>query len=334
MACAIRVKYTRTHYNGSAALPESVKGAKELKKYNTELTTLLAKIHSMFEEDLYDAKSRCAQVRICLKNHDFRNEMCEVAHNDFVYAATKLPQSSAYIQAQQAAQECLEQLELVRKMMVTNKQQKKTTVRKLRTIIAREKKSQLMLPALVVDKNASIIAKHLESVAIDDESPTVKNLRSMISQTKQNHCTVAKNLLKQAAVLMDAMRNQHILTYNTAAESTIGAIITHASSCSAFMRQTLNLEKPTLQHKPKSTSISNPNNYYVTVEVNSGLHAKFNAWPHDIRVVVYGDSVLNATDEKYEPRILYSYVFDNLLAETILTDEAIEAFEKAQANLK
>jgi len=366
MACAIRSKYTRTHYNGATPIDtdaaavlskEPIKGAKELKKYTTELTTLLANIQSEFETDLSRPECNVNHVkRICLKDHDARNEMCQVAHNDFVYAAVKLPQCSVFLQAKAAAQECLEQIELVRKMMVTNKQQKKTTIRKLRRVIAREKKAKLMLPALVIDKNPAIINHHLNSIALEDEdsSPTVKSLRSMVSETKQNHRTVGKNLLKQAAALMDAMRNQHLLTYKVAAESTIGAIMNHASACSAFMRQTHHLaviqfcasrwwneyEKPAAL----STTPHPPNNYHVAAELSSGLHAKFdvshtshylsfleeNCPVPDIRIVVYTDPVLNAVTKEYEQPVVCSYVFDDILAETILTDEAIEAFEEAQ----
>jgi hypothetical protein len=367
MACAIRSKYMRTHYNGATTIDptaaavlskEPIKGAKELKKYTTELTTLLANIQSEFETDLSRPECNVNVRRICLKDHDARNEMCQVAHNDFVYAAVKLPQCSAFLQAKEAAQECLGQIELVRKMMVTNKQQKKTTIRKLRCVIAREKKAKLMLPALVIDKNPAIINHHLNSIALEDEdsSPTVKSLRSMISETKQNHRTVSKNLLKQAAALMDAMRNQHLLTYKVAAESTIGAIMSHASACSAFMRQTHHLaviqfcasqwwneyEKPALLQT--TTTPHPPNNYYVVAELSSGLHAKFvvshtshylsfleeNCPVPDIRVVVYADPVLNAVTKEYEQPVVCSYVFDDILAETILTDEAIEAFEEAQ----
>ena len=358
MACAIRVKYTRTHYNGAAVLPESVKGVKELKKYIIEMTTLLANIQSTFEADLARPESSVGRrVRICLKDHDFRNEMCQIAHADFVYAETQLPECSAYIQAKQAAHDCLAQIELVRKMMVTNKQQKKTTIRKLRRVIAREKKAQLMLPALVIDKTSALIDRHLQSVSLEgeDASPTIKSLLSIISETKQNHRTVSKNLLKQAADLMDAMRNQHLLTYSMAAESTIGAIMNHASACSAFMQQTLRLsviqfcasrwwnefEKPANPNHPHADTY-----YYVSVELNSGLHAKFdvshsghylsfieeNGPVPDIRVVVYATN-MNTLINECDKRVHCSYVLDNALAETILTDEAIEAFEEAQIYL-
>jgi hypothetical protein len=276
--------------------------------------------------------------------------MCRIAHNDFVYAATMLPQCSAFLQAKEAVEECLGQIELVRRMVVTNKQQKKTMIRKLRNLIARERQAHMMLPALVIDKNPA--TQHImKSVAAleeeeDESSPTIKGLRAVIAQTKQNHRTVGKNLLKQATALMDAMRNQHIFAYKTAAESTIGAIMNHASACSAFMRQTLHLaviqfcasrwwnefEKP-------ATTTTTSTTYRIKAELASGLHAKFDV-SHtghylsfleegcpvpDIRIVVYAATAATNDNE----RVYCSYVFDNTLAETILTDEAVEAFEEA-----
>jgi len=364
MACAIQRKYNRVHNNSNNSNNnnKTVNGAKDLKRYVTEMMTLLANIQSEFEADATRASSKFNDTkfndtakRICsnpnlkdanLKEHEVRNEMCRVAHNDFVYSATKLPQCSAFLQAKEAAEECLGQIEQVRKMMVTNKQQKKTTIRKLRTLIVRERQT----PAIITQHLMKSVA--LEEEEEEESSPTIKGLRAVIAQTKQNHRTVGKNLLKQATVLMEAMRNQHILTYKTAAESTIGAILNHASACSAFMRQTMHLaviqfcasrwwnefEKPA--KAPTTTT------YRVKAELASGLHAKFDV-SHtghylsfleegcpvpDIQIVVYATDATNATNatNANHERVYCSYMFDDLLAETILTDEAVEEFEEAR----
>lgn len=355
MAYAAQTKYTRVHYNGAAVYPDSVKGAKDLKMYVNNMTALLTSIQFSFERDLTSPDATYRTVCTCVGDYEFRCKMCEIAHRDFVHAATKLPQFSALIQAKEAAQECLGQTELVRKMMVANTQQNKTTIRKLLRMIAREKKAHMMLPALVIDKNPVIITQHLmRSVTLEEESPTVTGLRAMITETKQHHRTVAKKLLTQAAALMDAMRNQHLLAYNAAAEYTVGAIMTHATACSAFMQQSLRLSVVQFcasrwWNEFEKTAFDNRNTYHVTAELVSGLHDKFDV-SHtghylsfleegcsapDIQIVVYMDPALknpNNDSATNDERILCSYMFDNALAEMILTDEAIEAFEDARAN--
>lgn len=321
--------------------PTSVNGAKELKYYIKEITEILTNIRSEFETDLAGKGTSFIPIRICREEYDLRCKRCAVEHRNFVHTITSVPKYSIFLQAEAAALDCLAQMELVRKMMVTNKQQKKTTVRNLRRIIARESKASLLLPALSLDKEMDTVSRHLQMIAANKEAPLVTELKAMVTITKQNHRTVAQNLLKQAGTLMTTMRYNHILAYKAAAETTIGEIMNHASACHAFMRQTLHLAvieycaSRWFHSSSSAASEGDGDVESVTAELVSGLDRTFdmsrsgsyfsflaeNRPIPEIIIMVWGDSEYRTIE------------FDQTFAETIITDEAIAAFEQEQATL-
>ena len=375
-------KYARVHNNiprkpsnEISILSVSVNGAKELKSYIDAVTDTFTEIRATFESDLNQSAARCEELPICLGDHEFRAKMCVICHNDLVYAATKLPQSSPFLQGEEAAVDALAQLECLRKMLVNNKQQKKTSIRRIRRLIANELKTVQLLPSLLgigLDKKASVVDTHIKMLSLEDEPASVKGFRKLIEETKKTHRTISRNLLKQVNLQMKTMRNLYIPTYIDAAQITTGAISVHASACRAFLRQTLHLAviqycASLWWHEYEKTALYpelNSSECHVIAELESEsrsesrpslLEKKFDisrtasymafvdedAPIPKIRISVYGnpvktakkdnsDSDSNSNDETYETPLLCAYDFDQTLAETIFTDEAVAAFENAQ----
>jgi len=259
-------KYTRVHNNiprpnpnsspnsspssspilkgNKSILSISVNGVKELKAYVDETTKTLAEIRATFESDLKQDAARCDEIPICLGDHEFRAKMCAISHRDVVYAATSLPQMSPFLQSEEAALEALAQIECIRKMLVNNKRQKKTTIRNIRKLITAELKNMHLLPSLLgigFDKKASVVDAHIRLLSLEDEPASVKGLKKLIEEAKQQHLTVSRNLLKHVNSQIGTMRNLYIPEYIAAAQHTAGAVITHASACRAFLHQTLHL---------------------------------------------------------------------------------------------
>lgn len=373
-------KYARVHNNiprkpsnEISILSISVNGAKELKSYIDAVTDTFTEIRATFESDLNQSAAKCEELPICLGDHEFRAKMCVICHNDLVHAATKLPQSSPFLQGEEAAVDALAQLECLRKMLVNNKQQKKTSIRRIRRLIANDLKTVQLLPSLLgveVGKQASVVDTHIRMLSLEDEPASVKGFRKLIEETKKTHRTISRNLLKQVNSQMKTMRNLYIPAYINAAQITAGAISVHASACQAFLRQTLHLaviqycaslwwheyEKAGLypelnssechviaelasESRPslleKKFDISRTASYMAFVDEDTPIPK--------IRISVYGNPVKpakkdtsnsngnsNCNDETYETPLLCAYDFDQTLAETIFTDEAVAAFENAQ----
>jgi hypothetical protein len=299
-------------------------GAKELGEYITQVKSMITQVKENFMHEMADSEARCRKQRCRGSSHDFAMEMCSITHHDFIYKETKLPQFSAFLQALAVANDCLDQVEALRKMLVNNKQQKKTAIRTLRE-----------LRNCLHSHNAEL-----------EPNPTTKRVQQAIEMTKQNHRTVSKGLIDQATKLMSAMRTRYILGVVNAAEDTTGAVLEHEKKCQAFMTQCLRLSAIEFCAKLwwfDETQNSDPNNsknYYIHAEV---VHETPSCLDHHFKasraatyfefcaenrpapricITVHGDP-----EEGNNNPLICTYELDQELAETILTDEAIDQFE-------
>jgi hypothetical protein len=339
---------TTTNETAGNTFMRRVKGAKDLKEYIEWMTKMTGDVAREFQHDLKQEKAVVRRNRICRGGPDFSAEMCEIAHNDFVYQMTQLPQSSEYLQTTDILLGSIQQLESIRKMLVNNKQQKKTTIRRIRNIINVARSSAAAAAAaaaLTHDECGEVMMVELEHPATED-CQTVKELYGLIEMTKQNHRTISKQLIEnQVWPIMCALRTRHVLAFKLAAENTIGEIIHHAEKCRAFMLRCrwlalveygasswwLETQKDPMDHSYYHVSAVivgeeeeeedefkkfNPKKQYPAF-----LDQLMNA---NIRIVVTGD------DSRFR---VAAYDLTRELSETILTEDAINAFENTQNDL-
>ena len=337
--------------------PTSVKGAKELKEYIDRTNELVQAIRTEFEKDLKDPRARVEKPNTFLGTRNISCEMCEIAHNDYVYYETKLPQHSAFLQAEQIVLVAIDALEHFRKMLVTNKQQKRTMLRNIRRSIASER-SALALPPSMQHRSSSSLSLSSSSsqsfaaaAAITDhpdhgvkmdepfeclleyEGPAIKGLKQLGEQLKQNHRTIARNILIQVQPILVAMRTRNILAYKLAAENTIGKIIHHAEKCRAFFAQCryfacieycasawwMETQRDPMDHSP----------YYVRAVLES--ESSPSSFSETARPVsVFGETsqqVIIEVQSANNTDVVFSQYLDQELAGIILTEEAVRAFE-------
>jgi len=308
-----------------------VKGVKELNTYIKQISKLVTDVAHEFQNDLRQEKAVIRRTRICRGGPNVSAEMCEIAHNDFVYHMTQLPQSSEYLQTTGILLGIIEQLENIRKLLVTNKQQKKMAIRRIRSIIKGM-------------QNAANIEEDQYQELEPEMTETQKELRSLIEMTKEHHRAISKRLIEdQVAPIIRVLRTRHILAFKTAAENTIGEIIQHAEKCRAFLLRCRWLALVEYcasawwfetQKDPMDSSY-----YQVTAvivgEEEENEFKRFNPKKQytafldqlmntDIRIVVTGDDSRNRVAQ---------YDLTNELSETILTEDAINAFENEQNDL-
>jgi len=315
---------------GTIFMPR-VKGVKELNTYIEQISKLVTDVAHEFQNDLRrQEKAIIRRSRICRGGPNVSAEMCEIAHNDFVYRMTQLPQSSEYLQMTGILLGSIQQLENIRKLLVSNKQQKKTAIRRIRSII------KGMRNAADIDEDDQELEPEI--------TQTEKELRSLIEMTKEHHRVISKRLIEdQVTPIIRVLRTRHILAFKTAAENTIGEIIQHAEKCRAFLLRCRWLALVEFcasswwfetQKDPMD-----PSYYQVTAvivgEEEENEFKRFNPkkqYPAfldqlmntDIRIVVIGD----------DSRIrVAQYDLTRELSETILTEDAINAFENEQNDL-
>ena len=324
------------------AIANTINGAKELKQYIQDMTQLAESICAVFERDLQQPRAVVNytdndSISIGQGNHEFNAKMCQVAHSDFVYNNTQLSQSSQVLQCESVVKDCLARLEELRKMLVNNKQQKKTTINAIRRII-------------IADINSSSnSAQVFEEIAY--QSPCVIMLRGLIEQTKQNHKTVNRNILDQVRAIVLDMRSRHIRMFEQAAQQTVEAIIQHADKCRVFMTQCRHLAiveycaylwwTKTQQEQYHQQQ----NNYYVSAllaEDNgelkrfnaasaSGLSVAASRRPMNVQIFIHER---NEMRQPAKDECILMYELDESLAAEILTDEAIQTFEDDERDAK
>jgi hypothetical protein len=215
-------------FTATAAI--KLKGAKDLTKYTTAVLETLGRIDEQFQADLTSPGAIVDVSAIQDKNLRFKAEMCAVEQRTFVHNISRC-HPSPVVSAKDDADKCLANLENLRKMLVNNKQQKKTTIKQVRGIIQR------MCSAAA----ATIALLQIVQVVPDASYPVTNELKGLIVQVKQNHKTVAKNLREQAIFNMRQMRNC-ILAYQCAAETTIQQILNHGEKTRAMVRKYQDIE--------------------------------------------------------------------------------------------
>lgn len=327
-------------------LTTTVNGAKELGEYITQVKSMITQVQENFMREMADSEARCRKQRCRGSSHDFAIEICGVTHADLIYKETKLPQSSAFLQALAVANDYLGQLEALRKMLVNNKQQKKTAIRKLREL--RNQIHQQLISATNLD---------LE-LEIKSPNPTIISVQQMIEITKQNHRTVSRGLIDQATKLITVMRARYILGVVKAAEDTAGAVLEHEKKCQAFITQCLRLSAIEYCAKlwwfgTQNPDPNNSKNYYIRADVvhdygDAVEGERPNRFDHYFKASRAAAYFEFCAENKPVPRIcitvhgdpdpergntsplICKYELDQEFAETILTDEAIDQFEESR----
>lgn len=321
-----------------------VKGVKDLKEYIEWMSKMIVDVAHEFQHDLKQEKAVIRRTRICRGGLDFSAEMCEIAHNDFVYHMTQLPQSSEYIQTTGILLGSIQQLENIRKMLVNNKQQKKTAIRRIRMIINMERSAAAALDGCVsAAEEDDMMMVELEHPATED-GPIIKELYGLIEMTKQNHRTISKRLIEeQVCPIMRALRTRHVLAFKLAAENTIGEIIHHAEKSRAFMLRCRWLAL--VEYCASSWWLEtqkdpmDPSYYHVSaVIVGEEEENEFKRFNPKKQYPAFIDQLTNAairivvTGDDSRIRVA-QYDLTRELSETILTEDAINAFENEQNDL-
>ena len=231
-----------------------VKGAKDLKEYIDGISKLVVDVSHELQRDLKEEKATIQKVQLCRGGPDFSAEMCAIAHRDFVYQMTELPQSSEYLQTRSIMLSSIQQLENIRKMLVNNKQQKKTAIRRIRKIIKMERRSAAAEAAEAAEaarqnnddddgcgfltpceNDDDVMMVELEPRVVED-SQTIEEMYQLIEMIKQDYRTISRHLIEhQVCPIMLALRSRHVLAFKLAAENTICEIIHHAEKCRGFL---------------------------------------------------------------------------------------------------
>ena len=330
-----------------------IKGAKDLKEYINRISEITQGVRREFDCDVKEPRACVEEPKTFLGSRSFDVTMCKVSHDSVLHSETKLPQHSKFLQAEKTVNDGLELLENIRKMLVTNKQQRNVTVKNLKKtrhlgvktgkINDLKKEREITEQGGVYQVPNSRAAAVVEEVELEHQTAKDKKIKMLIQQVQQNHRTVAHNLCKQAELIVRALRTRDILAYKQAAENTIQKIIRHADLCRKFIQDCrriacieycasawwMETQRDPMDHSP----------YYLTA-VSEGVPTRFNASAEEYSALVSGHraqppiliQVQSAERSSHDNtcQIVFSEYLDQQLAETILTEEAVRAFEEEE----
>jgi hypothetical protein len=297
----------------------TVNGAKELKQYIQDMNNLIQSIRSEFQNDLKQPRACVEEPKTFLGSRKFDVTMCKVSHDCYVYSQSVLPQESTFIQTEQVVLDHLKELEHLRKMIITNKQQKKTAIRYIRRI-----QSSLRERSQLVQANTDVNEPF--ECLLEYENHEIENLNQLIGILKQNYRTNARKLCEQAHQTLIVLRTRDILAYKIASENTIGAIIHHAEKCRTFITQCrfiacieycahtwwMDTQKDPMDHSS-----------YCVTAISEGEPIRYSG---DVTTVK--NQRIKIDIRSYDNNsIVFTEYLNQDLAEIILTEEAIYAFE-------
>ena len=332
-------------------------GANDIKEYIQYMTEAAQRIRDEFKRDLQGANAVVKKEGRTHGSHDFKADMTAVKHRSFIYKKECLPQSSQFLQAEMPVVECLKQLEDIRKMVVNQKQEKNTMDSMIKKGMGKKMLKQIISGecqrGVVITTTTTAVAAAsndhdddhdhddmlpAEFCELEHESLTTKALNELIEKNKQNHATLSKNLLKQAEAIMTMLR-RHILAFKIAAEDTIGEIIHHAEKCRAFIAHMRHLDiieycASAWWHQTQKDAMDS-DEYFVTLDA-VGEPTDFNAFSLQKPHTAFPDSpmssvlkirVVGLQTTIGEENLICEYVLDRELAETIITEQSLEALQ-------
>lgn len=322
---------------GNVITTTSISGANELMKYIKGITELTEEIRREFEESLRQPDANVEYHRSEKSTQYTNAEMSVVSHRTLVYHKTSLSEHSKYLHANEVMIETLNLLENLRKMLVNNKQQKKTTVRNIRATINELKRHQqqwiaFLKPELELEASSSAAAT----------SPSIVRLEMEIETTKQNHRTITNRILTQVNLLCLTTR-RNILNFKLAAEETIGEIVCHAEKCRAFIMKCRQLE--VIEFCASIWWFDKYHSEFITEhpelsECHFTVSAELDERHTRSTMMTTGWSIerdrIKIVVQCFDPMVITvgEYDLDQSLAKEILTDEAIQAFEDETVDAK
>ena len=323
---------------GNIYFIKTVKGPKDLKQFIDQQLKFIQQTREELHTDIQEPRATVDTLPTFLNNTDwrFRAELCQNDHKSFVYKCTGLPQFSTWLQTEATHNEALDQLEHLRKMLVTNKQQKRTAIRKFQDIIKLVKQQERreerlssptfdFVTTMSTDDHDDYYDDRYDVVLEAEDSAIVKALKAQIETTKQNHRTISRNLLEQVNSIMRALKRNNV-ELKKSAEHTVGEIIHHAEKCRAFITKCFDYSvllycASAWWHQTQKDAMDD-GYYHLEVEAVDPEETKFNPnvpapTEHHLRICVFRGNSIHPND------LVHVYDFDQDLAQAIYTQETI-----------
>ena len=273
-----------------------VRGAKELKGRIQEYVTLVNEMKNNYERSINTPEAQVVYAPICVPLHEFHASQCAVKHRDFI---RKVSRESQALSIPETNVNCaLVALEKFRKMLVTNKQQRKTAHKENRRVSSA---IQASLQTTMDDLEPPMNAFSVELLKID-------------AAAKQHHRTMSRNILEEVNRLLVQLRTQFISALQVALDDSVGKIVQHAEESREAIERTRRLallEYCASRWFHAQKEAMDPKEYFV------GIHEIEGGGGHVIKVHTFQDR---------EEILVATYDVNDEFVDQVLTEESITEF--------
>jgi len=273
-------------------------------------------IKERFHDDIYQGRlARFEPEPICIEIFNFRVQYRALQHREFIQlTCADVVDESGELTLNQH----LKQLDKLRKMLVNNKQQRKTAHKQNRRV------------ALTIQSVIQNDVDHCEFELTNELlAQSVLRLKEMDVSSKQHHATVAHNIMADIKRICREIPKA-IYAYQVAHENAVGKIIHHAEKCRAYHQKMLRLA--VIQYCATRWFITykdpTDTNQYVIMagyknENNVDVDNTTFELPDITEIQIYTTN----------GGLVYTFNYDDTDSNEMVTEESIEAFEWEQQSL-
>jgi hypothetical protein len=304
---AARIKKTKTNTktktnpdNEEEIIPISrlpVRGANELKGRIQEYVTLVGGMKNNYEHSIHSPEAQVVYAPICVPLHEFHASQCAVKHRDFI---RKVSRESQALSIPETNVNCaLVALEKFRKMLVTNKQHRKTAHKDSRRI-------STAIQASLHKGDEHTLEPPMNAFSVE--------LLKIDAAAKQHHRTMSRHILEEVNRILFQLRTQFISALQVALDDSVGKIVQHAEESREAIeriRRLALLEFCASRWFHAQKEAMDPKEYFVGIDETDGGGGRV------IKVHTFQDR---------EEILVATYDVDDDFVNKILTEESITEF--------
>ena len=273
-----------------------VGGAKELKGRIQEYVTLVNEMKNQYEHSVHSPEAQVDPAPICVPLHEFHSSQCAVRHRDFI---RKVSRESQALSIPESNVNCaLVALENFRKMLLTNKQHRKTAHKGTRSVVTGIQTS---------------LHKGDEHALEPTMNAFSAELLKIDAAAKQHHRTMSRNILEEVNRLLVQLRTQFIQALQAALDDSVGKIVQHAKESCEFIertRQLALLEFCATRWFESQKDAMDPKEYFVGIHETDGGR-------RELKIHTFQDR---------EEIFVAMYDVNDEFVDLVLTEESITAF--------
>lgn len=210
---------------------EVIKGPKDVKHFISSVKEMFRKIQYQCIIDMESSNAQVVMNPIYSKYFNHFAELCCSEHRRFVCKITGSSTDTSFLtQYENDINDAVNQLELLRKMLVSAKQEKNTDVKRLKGLL-----KELMYSVLPPEEFEEFGGGFVEISSPENHTTSIQ-LRKIIKGRRENYRSTKSQILIHIERIVCSLKKRLTLFAN-ATETVVGEMMDHADKCRAYIQK-------------------------------------------------------------------------------------------------